>query len=82
MVVKGTRERTGDLAEGVRTQHGDEGLAVWLIEIHPLLRALLPCFYAAMASNDATYVVPLGEARQANLAWAELSDAVALAAQQ
>ena len=51
-------------------------LAVWLIEINPLLRMLLPCFYAAMASNDATYVGPLGEARQGTLAWAELCDAV------
>ena len=70
------RERSGDFAEGARTRHVDEVLAVWLIEINPLLRSLLPCFYAARASNDATLVGLLGEARQVYLAWAELCDAV------
>ena len=75
VVAKTTRERSGDFAERARTRHGGGGLAVWLIEINPLLRALLPCFYATRASNDAALV-------HVNLAWAELSDAVALAAQQ
>ena len=35
-----------------------------------------------MTSNDATYVNPPGTAQQVNLVWVELSDAVALAAQQ
>ena len=82
VVAKPTRERHGDSEERVRTRHGDEGHAVWLIEINPLLRALLPCVCAARASNDATLVDMLGEARHVNLAWAELSDALALAAQQ
>jgi len=63
----------------IRTLREAVGLAVWLSDTNPLLKALLPSFYAALSSQDAVHVDPPGSAQQVTLVWTELNEAVALA---
>ena len=63
----------------IRTLREAVGLAVWLSDTNPLLKALLPSFYAALSSQDPVQVDPPGTAQQVTLVWTELGEAVALA---